>query len=630
MRLRQTVLFLLLVCVPLLLLAGVGVRLAGQERREAGRRFETLLLAQLGDVDQTIARLLEARRLHVTERLEAAADAPEALREWARTDALVAQPFVLTASGQIAHPSPNDQPAEREWAFLDRAGDVLMNRNFLRASDTRPQAGDRRPKSGGTADSSSTLAQRGSGEGHPGGDSPVGAPALPGTANPSPLVQFSAEQLAQAQRRPTNAKLEPTAYSLQRELSGLESPAGSPQPADWGWYGWYWGRTLHLLYWERTAGGFHGAELNAARFLADTIAELPESNPATPQPLLPGCVRLTDAVSGVLYQWGGASDPAPGERPTAEMALSPPLDSWRLAIFVAPAAAEAWGGGRRVLVTFGAAWGAVALALAGLAVVFYREQNRALREAAQRVSFVNQVSHELKTPLTNIRMYAEMLEDGMDSENVEDEKARRHVGVIVSESRRLSRLIANILTFSRGQRGRLALHPAAGVVDDVVREVIEHHRASMESRGIAIEFDPDAPAVVRLDADALAQILGNLLSNVEKYAAAGGFVRVATRQETKQDEGRKIKNEDYTILTVTDNGPGIPRRMRERIFRPFVRLSDRVTDGVTGSGIGLTIARELARLHGGDLTVVASEAGAVFEMRLATPAVRPEAGERRP
>jgi len=100
------------------------------------------------------------------------------------------------------------------------------------------------------------------------------------------------------------------------------------------------------------------------------------------------------------------------------------------------------------------------------------------------------------------------------------------------------------------------------------------------------------------------QILVNLFSNVEKYAASGGVLQVASSQTG-----------ETTTITVSDGGPGIPARQHEAIFQPFYRSSDRLVD-VAGTGIGLSIARELAQLHGGDVRLVDSETGACFEVTL--------------
>jgi signal transduction histidine kinase len=176
----------------------------------------------------------------------------------------------------------------------------------------------------------------------------------------------------------------------------------------------------------------------------------------------------------------------------------------------------------------------------------------------------------------------------------------------VTESERLSRLIANVLSLAREGRGRLAVRPAPAVVDDVVADVLARFRPSLEARGIVPSFAPGAPGTVRVDADALGQILGNLLSNVEKYAAAGGRVDVATGRDG-----------DAAWVDVADAGPGIPAAAREKVFEAFWRGSRKVSDGVAGTGIGLTIARTLARLHGGDLVLLPSDRGARFRVRLA-------------
>lgn len=371
-------------------------------------------------------------------------------------------------------------------------------------------------------------------------------------------------------------------------------------PAAQGWYAWYWDRGVNLIYWRRAPDGrVMGIEANRMALLGELVAELPASNPddsATPA----GRLQIVDADGAVLYAWG-KHQPSEGEAPRVERALAPPLGSWRLRYF--PAAGEldraVAGGARR------ATWAgllALVLAVAGLAAYFVRESSRELREARQRLSFVNQVSHELKTPLTNIRMYAELLEESLDEECATE---REHVAVIVSESQRLSRLIANVLSFGRQQRGKLTVRRADGDVDLAIRQLVEQFRPSLQARGIEPALDLRAGGLACFDGDALGQILGNLLSNVEKYAAGGKRVRIVSRRD-----GRVAR------IGVSDGGPGIPERSHEDVFLPFVRLSGAVTDGVAGTGIGLSIARELARLHGGELRLEPSAQGACFVVEL--------------
>ena len=383
-----------------------------------------------------------------------------------------------------------------------------------------------------------------------------------------------------------------------------EDPKSAPAAArGYGWYVWYWGAGTNLLFWRRAASGHViGVELSRTRLQADIVAHLPSSDPVAPG-LPHGRIVLVDSSGSPLYQWG-AYEPAKDEKRQASVALSAPLAAYRLDYFAASAELKgALRGGLRLTLVAGLL--GVGIVLAAVAVYIYRETSREMREAAQRVNFVNQVSHELKTPLTNIRMYAELLESGVGDD---EERRGRYLGVIVTESERLSRLIANVLTLARKQRGRLTLHPAAGCVDERAAAVIESFRPLLAAKGVEIAFDPGTPAYVQLDGDVLEQILGNLLSNVEKYAASGGFVSITSRQDG-----------ETTTLTIADRGPGIPKGHVERLFQPFHRVSDRLSDGVTGTGIGLAIARDLARLHGGDLVLCPAEVGACFQVTLHTP-----------
>jgi signal transduction histidine kinase len=260
---------------------------------------------------------------------------------------------------------------------------------------------------------------------------------------------------------------------------------------------------------------------------------------------------------------------------------------WHLNLYPSAALPEKLSTGNLLSLTSGII--AAALALVALAIYFYRENSREMRTAAEQVTFVNQVSHELKTPLTNIRMYAELAE-GKIPAGEDPHGARRCLDIVVNESQRLSRLIGNVLTFAKPKAQQA--NPTRNVPDELIRETLEHFRPALESQDFAISFEADAASPVLVDADILGQILGNLFSNVEKYAAAGKVLEITSKQDR-----------DTTIINVTDRGPGVPRAQREKIFKPFNRLSNKLSDGVSGTGIGLTIARDLARKHGGDLTL---------------------------
>jgi signal transduction histidine kinase len=550
---KLIIIFLLIVLLPLGLLMWLGVRLAHYEQEAIQRRFQAFLLNQLSDIDQTIVRFTEKRERDLLNLTDISSPNAEILREAARKNPFVLQLFYLDSTGKILYPAPADKLNEAEWDFLERTKEILTDKNLPYQSEQ---------------------------------DIPV-----------------PPQQYPNSQKLQTNTQ---NVSSIQSQES--RAVAEQQKPKTHGWYIWYWGRGVQLLFWRKdSSGNIIGAELDSTRLLSDVIGILPGTNPLD-ENRIQGRILLSNTAGETLYQWG-TYEPAEDESALVETSVSYPLSAWTLKYYFPPEQLSTPAGSATYLGLV-AGLVAVGLALVGLSIYFYRENSREIREAAQRISFVNQVSHELKTPLTNIRMYAELLENSLPDE---DAKVQRDLDVIVSESQRLSRLIGNILSFSRKQRNKLTLHLSTGVVDEVVHSVLENFKASFKTHGISVEFDGQAGKIVRFDPDAVEQILGNLFNNVEKYAASGGSLKVESRQEN-----------EWTTVTVTDRGPGIPHKQREKIFLPFYRISNKINDGVVGTGIGLSIARDLARIHGGDLVLLPTVSGAVFQLSISTPFVSEE------
>ena len=551
MRLKLFVPFLLIVLLPLVLLGWLGTRVARNEREIVRNRFLELLSLDLDDIASDVSEFVgERERILLESTFLSDGDILSFVAKMER-NSLIQQCFVLDATGHLLFPDPAGPANPSQEEFLLRTERIWRDKDIFHQTPeetTRVMFG---------------------------------------------IGRENALQAMQSKGRIPFMTSDPS--------QGVVVPTTST--AMHGWYTWFWDKGLHLIFWQRLrGGGTTGAELNRSRLIADLIAELPDTALAGSDRYR-GRIALRDSNGSVLYQWGNYSPPE-GEPPRISRSLDPPLQSWGLEYYVSGDLFESASGGRLFLNTLYGLM-AVGIALLVLAIYFYRESSREIREASQRVTFVNQVSHELKTPLTNIRMYAELLESEIPDEGG---KPGRYLGIIVGESQRLSRLIGNILTFSRKQRSQLAFRPKPECVDEVVSAVLHHFEPSLTAKGIRIETELNARQMVELDRDALEQILGNLFGNVEKYAATGGLLRVASRQEG-----------DRTALQVSDEGPGIPWKERERLFAPFYRISNKLTDGVTGTGIGLSIARDLARLHGGDVTLVPSSSGACFRIVLHTP-----------
>jgi signal transduction histidine kinase len=364
----------------------------------------------------------------------------------------------------------------------------------------------------------------------------------------------------------------------------------------YGWRKWYWQEGDQYFFWHLVDdGSIMGLEIDRYGLLAELIAALP-NEPWQREERDQHSIVLKDMQERVFFQWGGYNSQ---EIPTVVLPLNDPFGGWELTYAISAEALPLESSLGLLALLFGAVGVGAILAFSGY--YFITQVSRSMVEAGQRINFVNQVSHELKTPLTNIRLYSELLEGKLVQPEA---KVAKYLGVIKNETQRLSRLIHNVLTFG-GKQKETTLRPQRGVVDDCVKKVVQNFLPSLEKLGFELAEQLDAAEPVTFDADVLEQILGNLISNAEKYAKDGAFLGIETFSD-----GQMI------TITVRDRGPGVPKKQRKKIFEAFQRLHNKVTDGAGGTGIGLTIAKDLAQAHGGDLTLLDSDRGAAFRLEL--------------
>lgn len=239
-----------------------------------------------------------------------------------------------------------------------------------------------------------------------------------------------------------------------------------------------------------------------------------------------------------------------------------------------------------------------------VAYLLWRDVHRELRLAGLRSQFVSSVSHELRTPLTAIRMFAETLSLGR-VENLA--RQREYLATIVNESQRLTRLLNNVLDFSKIEQGRKTyrLEPTclAGVVEAAARAMqypLEQHGFRLQ-----VEIEENLP-VVEADADAIEQAILNLLSNAMKYS---GDAREIDLKLTRRDGD--------VVIQVTDQGIGIPRDQQDRVFEKFYRAPAVQAEGAPGTGLGLTLVQHIARAHGGEALVESEPGkGSTFSVRI--------------
>ena len=237
--------------------------------------------------------------------------------------------------------------------------------------------------------------------------------------------------------------------------------------------------------------------------------------------------------------------------------------------------------------------------------------------------FIANVSHELKTPLSLIRMFGEMVATGRHKGEA---AAREYGGIITRESERLSHLIDNVLDFSRLERGKASYNFAEGNLAEVVERALDvcRYRVEREKMKLAVEIEPGLPAV-RMDENEMTLVVLNLVDNAIKHAADGGRVTVTVSRAP-----------GFVTLAVRDFGPGIAREEHPRVFERFYRSQNTRERNVRGSGIGLALVKHIAEAHGGRVTVQSpvtdtpdDAQGSLFKVFIPAP-VAEEPGSARP
>lgn len=346
----------------------------------------------------------------------------------------------------------------------------------------------------------------------------------------------------------------------------------------------------------------YGFETDAAAFIGPVFQQVLERTPLLPPSLVRQVPRerilsVTAAAphSGIVFR------SAPGEFPSA-VTVTDSLDErfgrMKLGVSlrsdIAPRLVV--GGLPRSRLPM---LGIVFALTVGLMIAALLQLRRQQQLAQLRVDFVSGVSHELRTPLAQIRLFAELLRNGkLRSEEERD----RSIGIIDEEAQRLTYLVENVLAFSRSEHGSGAVTVEPVAMDKEIEAAVDAFAPLARVRRAKIRSNIERGLVARVDPRALRQIVLNLLDNAVKYGPLGQTVTVSLSGTAST-----------VMVAVEDRGPGVPRSEREQIWEPYYRLTREADASVGGSGIGLSIVRELVLMHGGRAWVEdASGGGARF------------------
>jgi signal transduction histidine kinase len=373
-------------------------------------------------------------------------------------------------------------------------------------------------------------------------------------------------------------------FNVTAKLKG--GAVGSPQRT-----GWVPSRepggNLHLIGWRRlTFGRVIGVEVE----LSQIAARLGDVLPADREPGESYALRDVGGAVATRKMLSSTERSVSSRRSFITVPVSEAvLPGWEVVGFLDEGGSARMSNG--VLMTLsGILAGTLVAAILVSGTLLLRQARRSEEEAIQKISFVANVSHEFKTPLTTIRLYSELLEQG----RVPDEGKRMdYLRTIGRETQRLARLVNNVLDFSRLEQGQKRFELAEIDLVAELTALCNTHAPRVAELGLTLLRDfPEAGGVVKTDRDAVGQIVINLLDNACKYAADGGEVTVALVM--RAGGGAEVR--------VGDRGPGVPVVHRSRIFHKFHRVDETLTREKDGAGLGLSIARQLARGMGGELS----------------------------
>ena len=378
--------------------------------------------------------------------------------------------------------------------------------------------------------------------------------------------------------------------SLLASLTNPPQAKGTLSNRTGGWIPWFADNKQSILGWvqQEPNGIIYGAQLNLTTLLYWLINYFPDTAPEGME------YALLDGRGEILYQTGTANIES-GLKPDVTVPLAPYLPHWQVATYVVDPPLTARSGQSFFLLSvLLLAIFVTAIILGGSLLTWQTHRN--MVSAQQKTSFVSNVSHELKTPLTSIRMFAELLQE----DRIKDPTKKAHyLKVIVAESQRLTRLVNNVLDFSRLEQGRKQYHLKEIEISGYLRYIVETQRLRVQEAGMVLDTRiPETEYKVQSDEDAVEQVLLNLLDNAIKYAAEGEELTVDL-----------TPRKDRLQVRVMDRGPGVPAKHRSRIFEKFHRVDNSLTSRHPGSGLGLSIARTIMRDISGDLLYEPREGG---------------------
>ena len=597
---RSIWIFFLAIVLPSIGLGWLALRSANEQQIILERRTAELYQKETDAVASAARGLIEEERRAFADRVRqllAGESAPQLAQDFAaklsRAWPRPAIGFALSAEGNLISPSAEEARGDAErQRFLQNNGAFLSGttpatvysvpaEELNRPEQKRKQKSEYEDKAAAAdaAAEKSAVNRKQS----------AAAPAGPSTQTVAPKVETT--QSSQMRNVAPQNQLKENAPAVSQLVPATADFKALTSDRPEGVVTRFMQDRLEIVFWLRppeTPGMIFGCLLSVDALTDLWRNALPE-NAATDYVV----ALLNDKARPVATQPAGETA-RDWKRPFVASEIGEALPHWEATLYLMrpEQLQESARNVRRTLVLL------IAAALAAIAFggwVVFADARRQLALAQKKTDFVSNVSHELKTPLTSIRMFAEMMQGG----NVTAEKRPQYLRIIVAEAERLTRLINNVLDFARLERKQKRYDLRSLDLHEVLARTWEGHELHLREQGFTTSWQTAPPPYpVRGDEDALAQIIVNLLSNAEKYSA-----------DRKEIELHSYLTENSVHVSVLDRGSGVPSGEETKIFEAFYRAHDSLASGIQGSGLGLTLAQRIAREHGGEITYQAREGG---------------------
>ncbi|MEX1313941.1 MAG: HAMP domain-containing sensor histidine kinase, partial [Desulfotignum sp.] len=525
---RSIIFFWALILVPTLFMSGAAYRLLSHEQDRISRSAQEALMERAAAISETIHVTVDTVKDNLVQSLMAIDPGvlKQTLQDWEKSNPLVRNVFVFDPEEKLIYPVKGMAATSEQRQFIARFDALFSGRMaFDQLEDT---ADPEEPR--GNADGKAASASR------------------QGDARRQLVT------LSRADRNP------PAPVAAESHMDLVDNPAGGFSS---GWLPWFSENRLHVLVWVKSSASsrIYGLEVELVTLLSRLVVDFPAMEDTG------SAIVLTDGSGSFIHQ-SGRLTVSPASRPLAQLAITGLLPHWQMDIYMdenRPGAARGFFYLSMILV------GIFITAILSGGILLTRMTLKNMKDARQKTSFVSSVSHELKTPLTSIRMSAELLLSG----RIADVKKKdQYLSVIVSESERLTRLINNILDFGKLEQGKKHYRLAHVEVDRFLMQLIEAHRVRIAAQGLKIltRIDP-GDFMIRTDRDALEQVVLNLMDNVLKYAGTGEYIQFVLARQPHA-----------VLLTICDDGPGIPGNLQEMVFEKFFRVDSSLTATQPGSG----------------------------------------------